>query len=179
MGKRSKFERNPRDFYPTPVEAVFPLLPHLRHGDMFMEPCAGDGALVQHLEDVGLKCLWASDIEPQGPHMFRRDALALHADERADWIITNPPWRRDILHAMIVHFSDRTPTWLLIDADWAHTKQAAPYLPRLRKIVAVGRLKWIPGSPHTGKENAAWHLFTAPSDEPTQFFGRAAQEGGE
>ena len=29
MGKRSNFERNPRDFYPTPKEAVIPLLPHL------------------------------------------------------------------------------------------------------------------------------------------------------
>jgi len=29
MGKRSSFERAPRDFYPTPAEAVTPLLAHL------------------------------------------------------------------------------------------------------------------------------------------------------
>ena len=29
MGKRSDFERIPRDFYPTPYKAVLPLLPHL------------------------------------------------------------------------------------------------------------------------------------------------------
>ena len=29
MGKRSDFERKPRDFYPTPMEAVEPLLEHL------------------------------------------------------------------------------------------------------------------------------------------------------
>jgi hypothetical protein len=65
------------------------------------------------------------------------------------------------------------PTWLLFDADWVHTKQAAPYLSRLRKIVAIGRVKCIPDSPHTGKDNCAWHLFTPPSDQPTEFWGRA------
>ena len=30
MGKRSNFPRVPRDFYPTPFEAVPPLVPHLR-----------------------------------------------------------------------------------------------------------------------------------------------------
>ena len=30
MGKRSNFERIPRDFYPTPYAAVPPLIPHLR-----------------------------------------------------------------------------------------------------------------------------------------------------
>jgi len=29
MGKRSNFERKPRDYYQTPFEAVKPLLPHL------------------------------------------------------------------------------------------------------------------------------------------------------
>ena len=48
MGKRSDFERKPRDFYPTPMEAVEPLLPHLPEGFKFAEPCAGNGALVEH-----------------------------------------------------------------------------------------------------------------------------------
>lgn len=174
MGKRSDFPRMERDYYQTPAKAVLPLLPHLRHGDMFMEPCAGDGALVDHLEAAGLSCGWASDIEPQRQDIIKLDARDLHREESCEWIITNPPWTRPILHEMIVTFSALLPTWLLFDADWAHTEQAAPYLRRLRKIVAVGRLKWIPGSPHTGKENAAWHLFTAPSDDPAQFFGRAS-----
>ena len=29
MGKRSDYERKERDFYPTPMEAFLPLLPHL------------------------------------------------------------------------------------------------------------------------------------------------------
>lgn len=179
MGKRSSFARVERDFYPTPAAAVRPLLPHLPYGTMFAEPCAGDGALVRHLESAGMSCLWASDIEPQAADIARRDAFdGLHAAaESADFIITNPPWAREVLHRMIVAFSDERPTWLLFDADWSHTRQAAPYLSRLRKIVSVGRVKWIEGSPFTGKDNCAWHLFDRPQDESAAgalFYGRAA-----
>lgn len=178
MGKRSSFERRERDFYPTPAEAVQPLLRHVRHGDMFVEPCAGDGALVRHLERAGLSCKRASDIEPRADWIAAEDALADQpwpwCDDSVEYIITNPPWSRDVLHPMIVAFSDLKPTWLLFDADWSHTRQAAPYLPRLRKIVSVGRVKWIPGSPFSGKDNCAWHLFDRPAADPALFFGRAA-----
>ena len=75
---------------------------------------------------------------------------------------------------MIEHFSTHCPTWLLFDADWMHTKQSAPYMPWLRKVVSVGRVKWIPGSKMTGKDNCAWHLFDQRGEGPAQFFGRAA-----
>jgi hypothetical protein len=32
----------------------------------------------------------------------------------------------------------------------------------LRKVVSVGRVKWMPDSDSTGKDNAAWYLFGAP-----------------
>ena len=38
------------------------------------------------------------------------------------------------------------PTWLLFDADWAHTKQAAPYLRHCSHIVSVGRVHWMAGT---------------------------------
>ena len=53
MGKRSDFERKPRDFYPTPIEAVYPLLEHLEEDFLFAEPCAVDGTLIEHLETKG------------------------------------------------------------------------------------------------------------------------------
>lgn len=173
MGKRSDFPRRDRDFYPTPAEAVRPLLPHLAPGTRFAEPCAGDGALVDHLTAAGHVCARARDIEPRRADIERNDALTTLTGN-IDCFITNPPWSRDVLHPLIVHLSDQAPTWLLFDADWVHTRQAAPYLPRLRKIVAVGRVKWIPDSPFTGKDNCAWHLFTSEADAPAEFYGRAA-----
>ena len=118
MGKRSDFERKPRDFYPTPMEAVEPLLPHLPEGFKFAEPCAGDGALVEHLETKGA-CMWASDIEPQheGIHESPYDKLGFDEFIESDYIITNPPWDRKILHPMIAFFTLRKDTWLLFDSD--------------------------------------------------------------
>ena len=178
MGKRSDFERIPRDFYPTPAEAVRPLIPHLRYGDMFIEPCAGDGALVRHLEAAGMSCKRASDIEPRAPWIAKEDALEdgfwPWCDDSVDYIITNPPWERGSLHRMIELFSNQKPSWLLFDADWVHTRQASSLLPRLRRIVSVGRVKWIPDSPFTGKDNCAWHLFDKPAKAAATFYGRAA-----
>ena len=91
-----------------------------------------------------------------------------------DCFITNPPWSREILHPMIVHFARQHPTWLLFDADWMHTRQSAQYMPLLRKIVSVGRVKWIPDSPFTGKDNCCWYLFDTATYSSAQFVGRAA-----
>lgn len=174
MGKRSTFDRAPRDFYPTPAEAVLPLIPHLDYGAAFAEPCAGDGALVRALEAHGMSCVQACDIEPRWPDAYKADALHCIISDSADYIITNPPWSRDVLHPMIRRFSSILPTWLLFDADWVHTRQAVPFLPLLRTVVSVGRVKWIPGSKMTGKDNCAWHLFWPEADGITQFIGRAA-----
>lgn len=116
----------------------------------------------------------ASDIEPRGEDVREQDALAALWVGIADYIITNPPWDRTILHPMINHFAHQGPTWLLFDADWMHTRQSAPFTPYLRKIVSVGRVKWIPDSPFTGKDNCCWYLFDQTTDRPAQFVGRAA-----
>ena len=174
MGKRSNFERVPRDFYPTPLEAVIPLLPHLRQETRFSEPCAGDGTLARHLETAGHICVCAFDIAPQRMDIDVGDATVCHSAGRLQFYITNPPWSRDVLHPIILNLSAHKPTWLLFDADWMHTRQSAPFMPYCRKIVSVGRVKWIPDSPFTGKDNCCWYLFDQTSEAPAQFIGRAA-----
>lgn len=170
MGKRSDFARNPRDFYPTPEAAVLPLVPFLDRGATFIEPCAGDGALVRHLERHGLHCAGQYDIEPQAAGIVQQDYTDLK-DCGADYIITNPPWDRPLLHPMLDHWRKLAPTWLLFDADWAHTRQARPYLDYCAHIVSVGRVKWIPDSKMTGKDNCAWYLFLSEKTD-TIFYGR-------
>lgn len=155
MGKRSTFERIPRDFYPTPAAAVPPLIPHLRGVRTFAEPCCGDGALVRHLEAHGLRCTYAGDIADG------RDALASTDYGEPDAIITNPPYTRPLMHALIQHLQQIAPTWLLLDLDWAATKQAIPYLTSCSDIVAIGRLRWIAETKYTGKDNYGWYRFDA------------------
>jgi hypothetical protein len=174
MGKRSSFERNPRDFYKTPRAAIVPLVPHLpTELTTYHEPCAGDGALVHGLNALApqMHCMYASDIEPQEGWIVRHNALDLTACV-GTMFITNPPWDRSILHPLIMHLSDIAPTWLLIDADWAHTGQSAPFLKRCSHIVSIGRVKWIEGSTMIGKDNAAWYCFSGDHTGTTMFVGR-------
>lgn len=173
MGKRSSFERVPRDFYPTPVEAVAPLLPHLAPETRFCEPCAGNGVLVDHLTAAGHYCAAAWDIEPQRADIDQQDATQRQIGN-IDCFITNPPWDRKVLHSIILNLAAQHPTWLLFDADWMHTKQAIPFLPMLHVVVSVGRVKWIKDSPFTGKDNCCWYLFDANTSAVTEFVGRAA-----
>jgi hypothetical protein len=177
MSKRApQFERRERDFYPTPREAVQPLLRHLPVGTTYIEPCAGDGALIAHLDQAGMVLDHAADLESRVGFCFIADARTeIYRPTYPDTVfITNPPWDRKTLHPIIENLSRQRPTWLLFDADWMHTRQSAPYLPLCRKIVSVGRVKWIPDSPFTGKDNCAWYLFDANSDAPAVFIGREA-----
>lgn len=173
MGKRSNFERVPRDFYPTPEAAVTPLLAHLEDGTRFCEPCAGDGRLIDYLRAAGHRCAAAWDIEPRRADIDKQDATQ-RLIGNIDCFVTNPPWSRPVLHELIAHLSAQAPTWLLFDADWMHTKQSAPFMPWLRKVVSVGRVKWIEDSPFTGKDNCCWYLFDQNSEAPAEFIGRAA-----
>lgn len=169
MGKRSNFERIERDFYPTPVEPVLDLSPHLPAGTVFAEPCVGNGALADHLCRLGHCLGYASDIEPIGDALAYadwQDALALTAADLVgcNLIITNPPWpmprnKGQPTIGLIRHLSRLLPTWLLLSADFAHNAYAAEVMDYCRMVVSVGRVQWIPGSDNTGKDNAAWYLF--------------------
>lgn len=167
MGKRSDFVRRPQDAYYTPYAAVLPLLPHLDPITRFDEPCCGRMDLVRHLRVHGHVCCEATDISDAWNH----DALSITACA-GDMFITNPPWTREILHPLIEHLSDLAPTWLLFDADWMHTKEAVPYITRCTDIVSVGRIKWIEGSPSTGKDNACWYRFELTPMRSTRFWSR-------
>jgi hypothetical protein len=183
IGKRSDFKRIPRDYYPTPKAAVEPLLDHLPYSFNYIEPCAGDGRLVEHLEDLTSghgKCLVASDILPQynaNMQIYEMDALDITIDKGVvDLCITNPPWNRKFLHPFIWSWLDIAPTWLLFDADWMHTRQSSVLMTYCAKVVSVGRVKWIEDSKNTGKDNCCWYLFDKSKNNPTEFFGRNCYE---
>jgi len=166
MGKRSDFERKDRDYYDTPYEAVIPLMAHLPFGATFIEPCAGNSALVRHLSiHLACTCLAQYDIEPQNSDTKEMDALKLQEAHlgSAEYIITNPPWIRTkksgyLLHKLLEVFANLRPTWLLIDSDWHDTKQSGKLLDDYcLKIVPIGRVKWFGNM--TGKDNCSWYLF--------------------
>lgn len=168
MGKRSDFPRRPMDAYATPMNAVLPVLPFLRRDGIltFDEPCDGNGDLKDHLRCHGLDCLYSGDIQKGF------DALDV-PKFRADAVITNPPWTRQLMHPLIWHFMRTSwQVWLLFDADWCHTKQATPLLRHCTDIVSAGRQKWIANSKHSAKDNASWHRFQLDHVRGPQFHSR-------
>jgi hypothetical protein len=199
MGKRSDFEHLDKSQYLTPEAAFMPLVPFLpKGGFLFAEPCAGDGRLANYVEQNthgAAKLL--SDIDPDGARktadlMFgghqREDILhgdALDITNRdlngIDMVITNPPWERQkkhdyILHKLIEHFASKIQTWFLFDSDWPHTVQAKPFLDQYcTRIVSIGRVKWLPDTNQTGKDNAAWYEFRPDARRNSRapaFYGR-------
>jgi hypothetical protein len=153
MGKRSNFERRERDFYPTPLAAVRPLIPHLSGVHKFAEPCCGDGRLIRHLESFGLVCVYSGDIATG------QDALARNDYGSPDRIITNPPFTHRLLHQLISHFVKIAPTWLLLEMGFATNKRDAALLAACTDIVPIGRVRWIEGTKQSSKENFGWFHF--------------------
>jgi hypothetical protein len=111
--------RRPRDFYPTPVEALVPLLvalrraPPLRH----VEPCAGNGALVRALEAAGNTCAHARFCPPWARYRNRRRRCA---DQRRDGLLRrgfhcdNPPFAPVLLTPLMTcRIALGVPLWLL------------------------------------------------------------------
>lgn len=171
MGKRSNFKRNKHDKYPTPFAAMPFLLESLPMPTRFCEPCAGDGAMIRYLTDAGHKCVRAWDLHPRGEGIDKQDART-RLIGNIDCFITNPPWSRDVLHPIIENLSAQHRTWLLFDADWMHTRQANGLWQKCSLIISVGRLKWIPGSKFTGKDNCCWYRFDPNHTRGPRFVGR-------
>lgn len=159
MGKRSNFVKIQNDKYYTPYDAFVPVLPFLV-GKEFIEPCAGDGRLIHHLEKHGFKCVYACDIEPDGDtRIQKQDVLFFGVPlPPCDFIITNPPWEREALHQMIEKFRNHAPTWLLFQSDWHDTKQCKTFMRFCSAIVPVGRISWMENGV-SGMENCSWYLF--------------------
>lgn len=164
MSKRTPgFERRAMDAYDTPEAGVLPLLPFIQDVRSYAEPCAGNGYLIRALKKHGLNCVWASDIrtDVKPPIKGGLDALSLTRPmiDRADAVISNPPWTRGIMMPMIKHLMRLKPTWMLFDSDFMHNQQAASLIIHCRAIISVGRLRWIEGTEHASLDNCCWYLF--------------------
>lgn len=145
----------------------------------YAEPCAGAADLIHLLDLAGLRCAFGLELDPQDEGLRNRWPIArgnaLTLTERecmgVDMFITNPPWDRKLLHQLIRHLASLRPTWLLFDASWVFTKQAAPFSRLLTDVVAVGRLKWFEGSKYDPPDDCAWYRFceAEADDTPPRF----------
>lgn len=177
MSKRTPgLPQRPRGFWPTPIEAVKPLIPHLPARAVYIEPCAGAGDLIWHLAALwkGGEIAHAFDLVPQDEGIDVGDALAL--DLRPDLYITNPPWpkigqRGDPALSIIKHLSALAPTWMLLPWDFAANDYFREVWPQCDRVVPIGRVSWL-GNGQGGKDNAAWFRFGPWPSAPTLLYAR-------
>jgi hypothetical protein len=173
MSKRgqTKFPRRPQDAYDTPPEVVAPLLPFLREGTLFHEPCAGAYALAGELERHGHQCCTARDVAPRDGRVFSDDGANATPGEEGQWLITNPPFEwsalKPLMDAWVLTDVGFEKVALLLPLDMIANQRFAPYCPHIEQIVMVGRVRWMPGSDAKSMENFAWIIFGDEySDEP-------------
>jgi hypothetical protein len=131
------------------------LLAQLAPQTRFIEPAAGQGHLVRHLQLAGHRCVGAFDLPT--------DARVAKYDVPPDVpFITNPPYfgQPAQLHPLIENLSDQGLTWLLLPlAMLANVGFAEIANERLRLVAPIGRLKWIEGTRYSGKDDYMWALF--------------------
>jgi len=174
LGK-TEFERNARDFYPTPIKALGSLVPHLPQDLTYCEPCAGAYDLVNNLKILrpDINCKYAFDIVPQHTDIVQKSATDIAENDISgiDMFITNPPFKWDMFNPVTQHLISLRPTWLLIPADFMHNIRMGPYMKQCIKLVSVGRVKWYADSKASSTDNFCWYLFDKEQSE-TQFYGR-------
>ena len=85
--------RRENDFYPTPKEATYALLPHIAHWPKNVwEPACGDGAMTKVLKTAGFS-VTSTDLIHRGFGFGGVDFLTSDlGNVRFDAIITNPPF---------------------------------------------------------------------------------------
>lgn len=176
LGKRSEFERVERDYYRTfDLKAGATLKPFIEEYATYFEPFAGAGDLVNQIDFAD--CVYKTDIEPQSGDIDTFDAFDYNKSmlewRQVDYLISNPPWSREIFHRALDHFVPMIDVWFLMSSNWKHNKSSAPYVSKwLVDIVPVGRMKWIENSPHSGKDDCDWLKFSRNKNEPARFHPR-------
>ena len=128
-------ERN-LDFYPTPTWAIEILLTKvpIRHCSV-LEPCAGNGALLQPLRNVGCR-LTVSDIDPTlgWPTFDAQNDDAYLC--KPDWVVTNPPF---------------SSAFKIIQKSHEHAKYGIAMLLRLSFLEPTyTRGPWLSNNPPSG-----------------------------
>jgi hypothetical protein len=182
LGKREliKKPRADRDWYGTKdPAAVAALAPFLWPSARYIEPCAGDGSLIDLLASSGppVTCVGAYDIEPQRSDITQRNCLFLTwADVgKAEYFITNPPYDWKMLQPILEYLPSMLPTWLLLPADMVHNKRVSPYMDVCSDVVSVGRLWWFEneeGKKVKGVDNFVWIKLDHAYEGFTRFHAR-------
>ena len=161
LSNRSAIDRNKTDFYATPPEVTVALLDFLEDRGIITpyctiwEPACGGLAMVEVLLDREYHVI-GSDLHPQIECMLPLDFM--HADEKCDWIITNPPFSKAaefITHALELG----KPCAFLLKSQFWHAKSRLNLF-RENPPAYVLPLTWRPDFLYGAKSGSPTILWT-------------------
>lgn len=153
-------ERRENDFYPTPVECTWALLPTLTDWPQKVwEPSCGDGGIASHLETAGFDVV-GTDLVDRGYGEGGVDFLKT-TERRADAIITNPPFGA-LVSAFITHAFDLEATHIamLVNVNlWHAANRTKLWRRRLPEVVYA--MCWKPDFTGAGRPyfNCIWTVW--------------------
>jgi hypothetical protein len=168
MSKRTtttSADTNPQNYWPTPREAITPLgmssqfqVDMFTSANKFVEPCAGDGRLMDVLLAKGLKCQTAIDINPRRGDIDVGDARTLAGLSAHVPVVTNPPWARKLLEPILTNLLGQSTLWLLLPLDYLSNQWTGFAVKHVNVIIPLGRVSWLDNG-KGGMDNSAWFRF--------------------
>jgi hypothetical protein len=179
MGKHeTKYDRVPRDRYPTPAWVVHALAEYVElKNRRIWEPAAGDGRMARALETHGAR-VFSSDIEPHDSLDAVFDFLSSSGFPdglaRFDGCVTNPAWGRRNRTAVafvekgLHRIAGGGFLALLLPADFDSAVTRLPLFQHpffAGRIILTDRPAWFKrtdGVREAPKENCCWYLWAPP-----------------
>jgi hypothetical protein len=161
------YERQDKDFYPTPAWVTEALLRTVCLPKRIWEPCCGDGAMARVLESHGHHVV-ATDLVDRGYGKGGRDFLMeSRLPDGVTAIVTNPPYggalaRRVVDHALELMLPVGGMVALLMNVQWqtAKTNSARCRIPAFdASVILTDRIRWIPDTDVRGSENHCWMVW--------------------
>lgn len=163
------WERDEYDWYVEPIECSMALLDYLKIEGLIWDPACGMGNIISSCEALGLKA-FGSDIVRRNAYCSREvDFLSANNDEKADHIVSNPPFgvsENFVRHALKIMPTGSTVSMILplVWASGFSTKRS--WLPEspLKYLMPISpRPSMPPGAvivagekPGNGTKDFAW-----------------------
>lgn len=176
VGSMQKWDRKPADFYPSPPEVTYSLIPHIEDilpaGASIWEPACGDGAMSKVFEGVGYTVTSTDLREDSGYGVGGVDFLD-QFDDRFDAIITNPPFK--VAEKFIAHALRQAPVvaMLLKSQYWHAARRLALF--EAHPPAKVLPLTWRPSFLEKERGSSPlmdviWTVWSAQHGGPTAYY---------
>ena len=169
--------RVPLDFYETPAWQTRVLAHHVSIEGHCYEPCVGNGAIPNALDDgrrLGKRYWRLNDIDPHWPADTHLDATTPEAwtAPQVDWVVSNFPFGVATPIVKHAHRIARVGVAVLLRLSWLEpTADRREFLgdcpPDL--LIVLPRTRYNPNSKSVDSVTTAWMVWYTAHGEPDQF----------